>query len=198
MEGVIHGLLLVLCATCLLGIVPLGLRRVSRLEEKAIEKAHRALDDVAKRQTLLLSLLMDLQRSVAVSQVTIDTLRAALNSTASSESEVSREIKEITEDVRKAASLSAQEVRSRMVEVDGAVRELTFRYIVKWHGKNGPQATRRLRSQLEAEREFDQIGDFAKKMIFFDGTKWVVVRSYGAERWLEMLSNDGVAPSSAA
>eukprot|EP00756_Hemistasia_phaeocysticola_P034002 Hpha_TRINITY_DN16499_c0_g18::TRINITY_DN16499_c0_g18_i1::g.159355::m.159355 len=64
------------------------------------------------------------------------------------------------------------------------------RFIVKWHGKTGVTTSPRFSSEEQAYQYFVHCGDFAKKLLMFDGTRWILVKSYGGQQWLALMTDD--------
>eukprot|EP01062_Namystynia_karyoxenos_P074824 TRINITY_DN71855_c0_g1_i1.p1 TRINITY_DN71855_c0_g1~~TRINITY_DN71855_c0_g1_i1.p1 ORF type:complete len:263 (+),score=96.92 TRINITY_DN71855_c0_g1_i1:119-790(+) len=64
------------------------------------------------------------------------------------------------------------------------------RWLVKWHGNNGITTSPRFASEEQAYQYYVQAGDFAKKLLMFDGARWILIKSYGGQQWLSLMTDD--------
>ena len=69
-------------------------------------------------------------------------------------------------------------------------------WVVKWHN-NGVSTSPRFHSEAQAYRYFVNVGDFAKKLLGYDGQRWAVIKTYGGRQWLTLMTDDGSYQSSA-
>eukprot|EP01059_Diplonema_ambulator_P013418 TRINITY_DN23942_c0_g1_i1.p1 TRINITY_DN23942_c0_g1~~TRINITY_DN23942_c0_g1_i1.p1 ORF type:complete len:162 (+),score=70.57 TRINITY_DN23942_c0_g1_i1:411-896(+) len=67
-------------------------------------------------------------------------------------------------------------------------------WIVKWHN-NGLNTSPRFDTESQAYQYYVNIGDFAKKLVAFDGTKWLLIKSYGGHQWTSLMTDDGAYQS---
>eukprot|EP01061_Rhynchopus_euleeides_P035739 TRINITY_DN60226_c0_g1_i1.p2 TRINITY_DN60226_c0_g1~~TRINITY_DN60226_c0_g1_i1.p2 ORF type:complete len:226 (+),score=102.89 TRINITY_DN60226_c0_g1_i1:198-875(+) len=70
-------------------------------------------------------------------------------------------------------------------------------WVVKWHN-NGVSTSPRFHSEAQAYRYFVNVGDFAKKLIAYDGQRWAVIKTYGGRQWLSQMTDDGSFQSTGA
>lgn len=94
----------------------------------------------------------------------------------------------LTADITQLKSASAAAAKRFTEIVDTHAK----RFIVKFHKGGHVKTSKRFAEELEAETEFERVGDFAKKLLMYDSTisKWIVLRSYGGDEWLAKMSND--------
>lgn len=85
------------------------------------------------------------------------------------------------------SSHSSEEFKSLKKELE--IRKNHF--LVKWHGEKGVKTSKRMVTELEAIDFFNQVGEYAKKLLMFDGSQWRVIREYGGANWLALLHDDG-------
>ena len=63
-------------------------------------------------------------------------------------------------------------------------------WIVKWHN-NGINTSPRFVSEAQAYRYFVNVGNYAKKLVAYDGRMWMTVKTYGGRQWTDQLTDDG-------
>lgn len=82
------------------------------------------------------------------------------------------------------------EVTLRFQRLRTAISSWKYRFVVKWHSDDGVQTSTPFEAEDLALEKFNDIGEFAKKLLMFTGTEWTVVRSYGGEQWLNCMKDD--------
>lgn len=198
-----------LCAVVITVLVPIAVSRVRQSQRAATEQVSRLIEDLEWRQKKMLGDVVSLQDRVAKTEADLRTLNHSVHFAGENErpdsttgskldaalailrdrsalTSLQKEIVQLESELQDAAKKAKQS----FVDVTNAKQK---HYYVKWHGKKGVQTSRKLLSELDAEVEFERVGDFAKKILMFDNVaaRWVVLRTYGAEQWLRMMSNDG-------
>ncbi|CUG88845.1 membrane-associated protein, putative [Bodo saltans] len=98
---------------------------------------------------------------------------------------------EVSSAIEKVAHLGEETKRSFQVALTTNRRH----YLVKWHGLHGVDTSDPLYTEMDAESKFEKVGNFAKKLLLFQpgsgGGVWSVVRTFGGENWLSLMTNDG-------
>ena len=64
-------------------------------------------------------------------------------------------------------------------------------FYVKWHSKEGLKSSDRVPTETEAAILFEKVGDFAKKLLMFDGTRWSCIKEFGGDNWLNLMEDSG-------
>ena len=90
----------------------------------------------------------------------------------------------------KVAELDEGDVK-QFKEMKDNVNALRNRFLVKWHSDDGVKTSDRYPTERDALDKFNQIGEFAKKMLMVSGKRWIVLREYGGAQWLDIMTNDG-------
>ena len=110
-----------------------------------------------------------------------------------------------TAQMRKMANKYRTGVRMLNIPQEGEVKKVSTgpllggvnvdaKFIVKWHGETGPRTSRDFHREDDAEAYYEEIGDFAKKMVSNKNGRWEVLKEYGDPKWLKLLTNDDLAP----
>lgn len=192
---------LVLCVS-VVAILAVPGTLLTRLRQRtAAVSAERAqLSALKAQQAALLGSVLTIQERIASAGAALTALEAAASTLAGPESGDAEEERAKQRQAAFAAFRARVEVEIATMEADArkefdglrdTVVSLRDRFLVKWHGDDGVKTSRHLASEQEATAEFERVGDFAKKLLMFDGARWVVLQSYGAERWLKHIRNDG-------
>eukprot|EP01060_Flectonema_neradi_P006438 TRINITY_DN14350_c0_g1_i1.p1 TRINITY_DN14350_c0_g1~~TRINITY_DN14350_c0_g1_i1.p1 ORF type:complete len:253 (+),score=33.11 TRINITY_DN14350_c0_g1_i1:85-759(+) len=66
----------------------------------------------------------------------------------------------------------------------------TSKWLVKWHN-NGISTSPLFESEGVAYQYYVNIGDYAKKLIAYDGHRWILLKSYGGQQWVSLMTDDG-------
>ena len=66
----------------------------------------------------------------------------------------------------------------------------TSKWLVKWHN-NGISTSPLFESEAIAYQYYVNIGDYAKKLIAFDGHRWILLKTYGGQQWVSLMTDDG-------
>jgi hypothetical protein len=186
-------------------VVPFGLY-LSGTARGAVWRADsEKLARVSAAQAELLSAVLDAQRAVADLEAAV----AAETVAVSREEAAARTLLDAARDqrreaVRSVAAMSASllqraeafenETRDAIARVQQHHADESMRFVVKWHaGKRGVLTSPRIKTEVEAAAKYDNVGNLAKKLLMFDGVRWVVMREDGGDQWLQCMSNDAQA-----
>ena len=187
-------------------VVPYSLWVSSRGNTELTGAKLAALQTITKQQTELLHTILGLQERLAQVQALTDSLgdkrakwAATANSTAVFEADLADmklKMKEKSSDIMKYMKASLTELEAENEKEIQRVRDAwstrTHRFLVKWHGDDGVKTSKRMGSEGESLDFFNQVGDFAKKLLMFDGTNWLVLKQYGGQEWLNLMQDNGV------
>jgi len=157
------------------------------------------IDKARKTQVELLSIVEVLVRNATVAQGALveltSSLKARKEKTPSIDDFDKRSkaaVKAFVDSVEAEILKLSQLTKKSYADFKNVVGEGTTRgtYIVKWHSDEGVKISEVYKTSDEAMQMYDQIGDFAKKLLSNEDGAWTVVRSYGGSQWLAMLKDN--------
>lgn len=203
--------LVVLCS-----VVPNGLRRACDARTFALHERRNAVSETERHQHLLLQRVLNLQKrsadlhvAVAALKSGVQTRRAHMNDPSDEDKSSVRDalhlleesvgLSDVMTDNRSTLGADLEALKAAAVAAkahfNSVLEAQIKRFIVKWHN-GGVKVSRPFLDELEAEVEFERVGDFAKKLLMFDNLvgKWIVLRAYGGDQWLQQMTNDVTTP----
>eukprot|EP00659_Diplonema_papillatum_P009595 gene9595-14898_t len=214
MKGDRSGAAAGLAAVCVVMVLAIGMRsyRANRMAAAYIGE----ISEVRDMQGEISEQLLFLERNVSAVQELLDGLRRG-GRAAGGDSDEEEDEDELTDEdlgrleeklagkfskiqaafeerVQELAGLSATSLDTFKKLVNdnkgGQVRAGQSAWVVKWH-QSGVNTSPKFDSESTAYQYYVSIGDFAKKLIAFDGTRWVLLKSYGGPQWTSLMTDDG-------
>lgn len=186
----------------LFAVLPFGAWRARLARETAESVAVASFTQIEQSQARALDSIEQVQRTIAAVRLEMAQLREVLHS---DELKIhARELSEHTviDSVNHAVEEADKQLSEKLLKLEADTRttfkdlknELDIRknrFVVKWHGDDGVKTSKRMPTEVEALNFFNQVGEFAKKMLMFDGQRWLVLRTYGGDNWLQLIKDDG-------
>jgi hypothetical protein len=193
-----------LAVVILCAVLPFGVWRANTARVNAEGRAQRVLDAIAAKQDEARAKVIAMQKDLADLRVRVLQLAATTDQDAqaiatreaSDKGDIDRVNAEFaaadTDLTVKLAALE-DEAKANFKDLRSQLDIRKNRFLVKWHGDEGVKTSKRMATEMEALNFFNEVGEFAKKMLMYDGQKWVLLREYGGENWLTMMRDDGEA-----
>ena len=187
-------------------VTPFGVRVALTAQHDLSVRHSLAIESILNRQTEVLQTILEMQTQLTTFRSKLFS-KSIHSSNNVSNSEMNRvpssslrpivELLELTQQ-RWTKHFGLSVVQSSVIQrlEEKAKGFKGYRYLVKWHGKSGIQMSPRYKEEGEAFQKFEDVGDYAKKLLYYDaaGDSWRVVRDSGGEQWLALIHNDGNAP----
>lgn len=195
-------LAVMVACSAIFAVVPFGVLRASRLREESEAAVMVKLDEVVAAQAQALKAVLALQASLHESQGQVDTARAAVENAEREFDAAEHDEKQRLQKLKKEVEEYGTQMAAQLTELGGKAQsdlkelrsQLDIRknnFLVKWHGDDGVKTSKRMGKEEEAIDFFNQVGEFAKKLLMFDGSRWVVLREYGGAQWLSLMHDNG-------
>jgi hypothetical protein len=106
-------------------------------------------------------------------------------------STLAREVQEVQANMNTELKKLYEEGVEASKEIDAIKVGRDNPFYVKWHSKDGLKSSDRLPTETEAAILFEKVGDFAKKLLMFDGSRWSCIKEFGGDNWLNLMQDNG-------
>ena len=192
----------IVACSALFIVVPFGVLRATRLREASEAAVGVQLRDVVAAQGETLKAVLALQATLQHASASLNAARATLDQAEREFDEAERAERARLDALTKEIAAYETEMKAELAtlgrEAEAELKDLTSQldirknnFLVKWHGDDGVKTSKRMAREEEAIDFFNQVGEFAKKLLMFDGSRWVVLREYGGAQWLALMHDDG-------
>lgn len=93
-------------------------------------------------------------------------------------------------DLRRDLKGLGDKVTKSFADIESKIFSVQYKFLVKWHSDDGVKTSKRFEREVDALDFYNQVGEFAKKLLLFQGESWIAVRNYGGEKWLACMTDD--------
>ena len=179
-------------------ILPYGLLVSSSTRSEEEKQLLTATQNVERQQTILLESLLRLQTRVDTCRASIEALTAPQQDGEDNEAAIEakkelirKQLGDYEVSLMKQIDKLEHETKRQFNNLKDLVDARSNRFLIKWHSDDGVKTSKRMATEQEAYEKFNDVGEFAKKLLMFDGSRWIVLKEYGGEKWLHLMHDDG-------
>jgi hypothetical protein len=183
-------------------VLPFGTYRATQARENAAGRADHQLAAIESKQQEALNMLVAMHTDLAqarsrITQLKVRTQQEEIRVSARERSEKTK-LDRVQDAYLAATKQLDEKLQLLETETKTTFKDLKMqldirknRFLVKWHGDSGVKTSKRMTTENDALNFFNQVGDYAKKLLMFDGQRWIVLREFGGENWLSLMHDDG-------
>jgi hypothetical protein len=179
-------------------ILPYGLLTHTSTKAEFVAQKRAQLKSIATHQSSLLDQLMKLRERLDVCRSSVMAVTKLDEKGLDADEEIASRIAVVKEQLAQyQSSLSGQlaelekETKKQFADLKDLLESNANRFVVKWHSDDGVKTSPRMATEQEAVEKFTEIGEFAKKLLMFDGQRWIPLKVYGGEKWLALMHDNG-------
>eukprot|EP00760_Papus_ankaliazontas_P030268 PhM_4_TR4700/c0_g1_i1/m.34154 len=153
-----------------------------------------------KTQTDLITIIDELTKNATLARAVLNEIKGAVKQKKSqhptsveefdarSKASIEKFVTSVNDEITKLRDFTKKSYSDFKSMVGGGPRIGTF--IVKWHGDDGIKMSEKFTAEDDAISFYSTVGDYAKKLLFNDGSGWSLLKTYGGSQWLALITDN--------